>query len=370
MTKNEAIAIAKLLKALIELSAVDKILGTFIKAFKEKSILKDDGYYYLHGGFNLGGTVSGRLTSNNPNLQQIPSHSQYAKLIKKCFVAPKGWIMVSSDFNALESVVNALITKDPNKLRPMIEDIDSHCFNAFYYYPNKLKDIIDTKDSINSIKTLYPQIRQDSKTVTFAAQYGGTWRTFADTGIPIEEAKAIEINYHNLYSVSDEWINKQLIEASSTGYVTTAFGLRVRTPVLKQVILGNKNTPNEAKSEARTAGNAIGGQSYCQLNNRAAIELQQRILASKYFLDIKPIAHIHDAQYFLIRDTIGCVEWFNKNLVECMQWNNLPELQHPIVKIGAELSIHYPNWSYEIGIPNQATKQQILKICRETNEKI
>lgn len=365
MTKQEAIEIAKLLKALIELSAVEKILGTFIKALKEKSILKDDNCYYLHGNFNLGGTVSGRLTSSNPNLQQIPSHSQYAKLIKKCFAAPKNWIMVSSDFNALESVVNALITKDPNKLRPMIENIDSHCFNAFYYYPNKLDGIIDTKESINSIKHLYPQIRQDSKTVTFAAQYGGTWRTFVDTGIPEEEAKAIETNYHNLYSVSDEWINNQLIEASNTGYVVTAFNLKVRTPILKQVLLGNKHTPNEAKSEGRTAGNAIGGQSYCMLNNRAAIELQQRILASSYSLDIKPIAHIHDAQYFIIKDSVGCVEWFNKNLIECMQWSDLPELQHPIVKIGAELSIHYPNWSYEIGIPNNISKQQILKICKE-----
>ena len=66
MDKAEAIEIAKLLKALIELSAVEKILSTFISAFKEKSILKDDGYYYLHGNWNLGGTVSGRLSSSNP----------------------------------------------------------------------------------------------------------------------------------------------------------------------------------------------------------------------------------------------------------------------------------------------------------------
>ena len=101
MSKDEAIKIAKLLKALIELSAVDKILGTFIKAFKEKSILKDDGYYYLHGNFNLGGTVSGRLSSSDPNLQNLPANSQYGKLIKKCFIAPKGWIFAGADFDSL-----------------------------------------------------------------------------------------------------------------------------------------------------------------------------------------------------------------------------------------------------------------------------
>ena len=66
MNKQEAIEIAKLLKALIELSAVEKILSVFIKAFKTKSIKKDDGYYYLHGNWNIGGTVSGRLSSSDP----------------------------------------------------------------------------------------------------------------------------------------------------------------------------------------------------------------------------------------------------------------------------------------------------------------
>ena len=272
--------------------------------------------------------------------------------------------MVSSDFNALESVVNALLTKDPNKLRPMVEDIDSHCFNAYFYYPDKLKDIDNTKEGINSIKNKYPQIRQDSKTITFAAQYGGTWRTFVDNGIPEHEAKAIEANYHNLYKVSEDWVNKQIEEATYTGYCTTAFGLRVRTPILKQVIFGSKGTPYEAKSEARTVGNAIGGQSYGLLNNRAAIELQQRVLNSKYKNDIRPMVHIHDSQYFLIRNTYGCVEWFNRNLIECMCWNELPELHHDIVKINAEMDINYPNWSYSIRVPINATKQQLKELAK------
>lgn len=200
--------------------------------------------------------------------------------------------------------------------------------------------------------------------------YQGTWTTLVtNLGLSKERAKQIETNYHELYKVSDEWVHTQLVQACSDGYVTCAFGLRVRTPILKQTILGNRNTPNEAKAEGRTAGNALG-QSYCLLNNRAAIELQQRIIASPYTLDIKPIAAIHDATYFLIKDKVGLIKWFNKNLIECMEWQELPELQHNIVKLGAELSIHYPNWSYEIGIPNNINKQQIIKICRETNEKI
>ena len=168
MNKQEAIEIAKLLKALIELSAVDKILGTFIKAFKEKSILKDDGYYYLHGNFNLGGTVSGRLSSSSPNLQNLPSNSQYGKLIKKCFIAPKGWIFAGADFDSLEDRISALTTKDPNKLKCYIDGFDGHSLRAYAYFPEQFPDIINTVDSINSIAKVYPYWRQESKCPTFA----------------------------------------------------------------------------------------------------------------------------------------------------------------------------------------------------------
>lgn len=365
MTKQEAIEITKLLKALIELSAVDKILGTFIKAFKEKSILKDDGYYYLHGNFNLGGTVSGRLSSSDPNLQNLPSNSQYGKLIKKCFIAPKGYIFAGADFDSLEDKVSALTTKDPNKLKVYIDGYDGHSLRAYAYFPEQLLDIEDTLESINSIADKYPYLRYESKIPTFALTYQGTWSTLVkNIGLSVERAKQIETNYHKLYQVSDEWVHTKLVQACSDGYVTCAFGLRVRTPILKQTILGNKNTPNEAKAESRTAGNALG-QSYGLLNNRSAIEMQQRVLASKYALDIKPSAHIHDAQYFLIRDTVGCVEWFNKNLTECMGWQELEAIQHDIVKISASVDLFYPNWSTPIGLPNNSTKQQILDICKE-----
>ena len=75
-----------------------KITSTFIKAFIENSVLKPDGVYYLHGNYNLGGTVSGRLSSSQPNMQNIPSGSKYAKLIKKCFIAPPGWLLAGADF--------------------------------------------------------------------------------------------------------------------------------------------------------------------------------------------------------------------------------------------------------------------------------
>lgn len=184
-----------------------------------------------------------------------------------------------------------------------------------------------------------------------------------------EKSQRIENNYHELYKVSDEYIQARIKEASNVGYTTVAFGLRVRTPLLKQVIYGAARMPYEAASEGRTAGNAMG-QSYGLLNNRAANEFMSKVRASKYRLDIKIIALIHDAIYLLIRDDIEVVEWANTELIKAMQWQDLPEIQHPTVKLGAALDLFWPNWSKAITLPNGATQTTIRELCNKAKEKL
>ena len=101
MLHTENQEIKELLQALIDYKDVIKILTAFIPAFKNAP-LASDGCHYLFGNFNLGGTVSARLSSSNVNLQQLPATgSKFAKPIKSCFVAPKGWIFCGLDYNAL-----------------------------------------------------------------------------------------------------------------------------------------------------------------------------------------------------------------------------------------------------------------------------
>jgi len=192
--------------------------------------------------------------------------------------------------------------------------------------------------------------------------YQGTWHTLVNkAGIPKAKAKKIEARNHELYKVAIAWVNARINEASICGYVTGAFGLRLRTPVLTQTILNTKSTPGRAKKESRTAGNMLG-QSYGMLNNRAAIELQERLFKSQYVYDIKPVAHIHDAQYFLIKQDVDALHWLNENLVECMEWQDLPELKHPTIGLGGDLNIYAPDWSHHHKIPNKATKAEIKTI--------
>ncbi len=358
--------VKEILRALIGYNKVDKILSTFIPAF-ERGIYKDDGMQYLHGSFHVGGTVSGRLAGSDPNLTNLPSGSYYGALVKECFVPPPGWLMIGADFNSLEDMISALTTRDINKLKVYLDGYCGHCLRAYSYFPDECIGIENTVESINSIKKLYPELRQLSKIPTFLLTYAGTHHGIVNSlGWTLEKAKDIEEKYHILYKESDEYIQAKLLQASKDGYVDVAFGLRVRTPLLKQVVYG-KNMLYQAAAEGRTAGNAMG-QSFCQLNNRASIEFMRKVWESEYRYDVKPISLIHDAQYYLVRDHVDVVHWVNKELIKSMQWQELPEIQHDQVKLGATMEIYWPAWNNKVTIPNGASKGVIMEICTKARK--
>lgn len=357
--------VKSLLNALMDFKAVDKILTSFIGAL-EKAELGPDGWHYLFGNFNLGGTVSGRLSSSKPNLQNLPASSKYAKLIKSCFQAPPNWLFMGLDFASLEDRISALTTKDPNKLKVYTDGYDGHCLRAFAYWPDQMPDIINTVESINSIAKKYKHLRQDSKEPTFALTYQGTWKTLmVNQGWTKEKSMEVEAKYHELYVESDKWIASKLDQACKDGYVTVAFGLRVRTPLLAQVIRGSRSTPAAAEGEGRTAGNALG-QSWCLLNSRASKELMAKVRAHPEMrLKIRPCAHIHDAQYWLVSDEIHVIQWLNHHVVEAVNWQDHPDIEHPDVGLGGELSVFWPSWAHEAVIPNDATEEEIFAVVSD-----
>jgi DNA polymerase-1 len=101
------------LNAVLDIAAATKVNGTFLSAFETLSHKHSpSGLSFLNGNLKLGGTQSGRLSSSEPNLQNLPSNSIYGKLVKSCFVAPKGWLFCGADFSALEYKIGALLSKD------------------------------------------------------------------------------------------------------------------------------------------------------------------------------------------------------------------------------------------------------------------
>lgn len=182
-------------------------------------------------------------------------------------------------------------------------------------------------------------------------------------GFNEEDAKRIEAAYKDMAKVAIQWVTDKLKQASKDGYITAAFGLRVRTPLLKQVVLGNSKTPIQAESEARTAGNALQ-QSWGLLNTRASIEFMNQVRNSVHALDIRPCAHIHDAQYYMVRNDPTVVTWLNEQLVKAVNWNDHPDIYHDQVGLGGELSIFCPTWKDELTLPNKLSEPDLISLVQ------
>ena len=359
-----------LLDAIMDVQEGNKIRGTFVSKYLNAQ-LAPDGWHYLFGGFNIGGTKSGRLSSSGEvNLQNQPSSGKYGKLIKSCFQAPEGWIYIGLDYASLEDRINTLLTCDPEKVKIYTMGFDGHCYRTYRYWPDMFTHLPDTVEAINSIKDTHEKQRGKSKAPTFAMTYEGTPFTLeVSCGFTKPEAKQIYDRYHELYKVSDDWMDQKIDEASLTGYATLAFGLKLRCPVLKKTILGSKYTPHQASAERRTVANAVGGQSYGLLNSRAGVAFQELTLQSEHRFNIKPCAHIHDAQYFLVKNNYSTIKWVNDNLVPCVEWQDLPELQRADVKLTGNLGIFHPTWANEIELNHNISNQEIYETMVKGMEK-
>lgn len=289
-------------------------------------------------------------------------------------MAPPGWLFVGADFASLEDRISALLTKDPNKLKVYTDGFDGHALRAVSYWPDEMPDIdVTSVASVNALSEKghkYGHFRQDSKTPTFLLTYGGTHHgMMKQIGWSKEKSMEVEKRYHDLYKVSDEFIAARIQQATKDGYVEVAFGLRVRTPLLAKSILNTSSTTYEAQAEGRTAGNAMG-QSYGLLNNRAGVDFMERVYASEWRYSIHPVAWIHDAGYYILEQNLSCLKFANDGIVDAMSWQELPEIMHETVKLGADLDLFYPSWAQACTLPNGGSEAELKAVCDEHLRKL
>ena len=284
-----------------------------------------------------------------------------------------GGSVTNSPEHQVEAHIDALVTRDEAKLQIYRYRWDSHMWATIHFWPNKFHpeeieklEPEEIRLKLEELKKEYKKERQSSKTCSFALQYGGSPITLEkNNGFSHEEAQAIYDNYHKLYKTSTEFKAKAIEQAQKDGYVTGAFGLRVRTPVLYKTIRGLKTSPKEVEAEARTAANAIM-QSWCCLNSRSASEFMGIVRASEYKEDIRLCAEVHDATYFLVRDDVDIVLWLNENLVKCVEWQDDPVITDDTVHLGGELSLFFPDWAHEIVVPNHCNREELLNLVDDS----
>ncbi|MBI2096832.1 MAG: DNA polymerase I [Candidatus Sungbacteria bacterium] len=220
---------------ILDYREVAKLQGTYIEALPK--LVAEDGA--LHTTLNQTLTSTGRLSSSNPNLQNIPTRTDFGRRIRKAFVAREGYELVSFDYSQIELRVAAAMSGDEKMKETFWEGGDIHAMTAMEV--NNLK----TKEEVT------PAMRYAAKALNFGILYGMGPRAFAESaGIPFADAKKFMQEYFNDFPKIKEFMQRTLESARKTGYVETMLGRRRYLPEI--------NSPNfRVRAEAeRMAMNA------------------------------------------------------------------------------------------------------------------
>jgi len=183
-------------------------------------VIAEDGR--IHSNFNQTETRTGRISSTEPNLQNIPVRTELGRELRKFFVAKEGHILVDADYSQIELRVLASIANDENMTNAFNNNDDIHAITASQVFNMPL-------DMVTSV------MRSRAKAVNFGIVYGiGAFSLAKDIGVTNKEASNYIKSYLAHYSGVDEYMKRTVEEAKETGYAVTMFGRRRYLPELTQ----------------------------------------------------------------------------------------------------------------------------------------
>jgi DNA polymerase-1 len=222
----------------------------------------------LHPSFNLHRAATGRLSSSNPNLQNIPRDST----IRSLFVPPDGYTMLVADYDQIELRVMAMFSQDPQLLRIFKNNEDIHAATAAAVFKKSIEEV--TSDE-----------RQIGKGVNFLTAYGGGHKKLAlQTGIEEEHAMTILDNYYKSFAGLTRWKQIAITKAVRSGYVSTISGRRRRLPELL-----SKDSFTQSRAQ-RQAINAIIQGSAADICKQAMIDVNNAFVGS----NARMLVQVHD----------------------------------------------------------------------------
>ncbi len=204
--------------ALIQFRKYSKLDGTYASGMIRH--VRDDGR--VHPSFLLDGTETGRLSCQDPNLQNIPraKGDEDAKYARNCFMAPPGYLLLELDFSQIELRVAAMLSRDEAMIADFRRGIDIHQNNARACC--KIAWGIDQRDWDSWDKEKQDPYRSKIKTATFGRLYGKHPRVLArEWGVSVEEVTAIDRTIWGKYHVLDAWTKTCVKEARRTGVCWT-----------------------------------------------------------------------------------------------------------------------------------------------------
>ena len=262
---------------ILDYRALKKLLGTYVDALP-KLINPRTGH--IHTSFNQTVTATGRLSSSDPNLQNIPVRGEDGKEIRKCFIPEEGCEFFSADYSQIELRVMAHLSQDPNMMEAFREGYDIHAATAAKIYEKPVEEV--TRDE-----------RNKAKRANFGIIYGITIFGLADRlNIDRAEAKRLIDGYFEMFPRVRQYMEECKEAARKHGYVETFFHRRRYLPDI------NSNNATVRGFAERNAINAPIQGSAADIIKVAMVRIDQRFQREQ--IRSKMILQVHDELNFSV----------------------------------------------------------------------
>lgn len=261
---------------------VAKIRSTYVDTLPK--MVRDDGR--IHTTWNQTGTATGRLSSQDPNLQNIPIRSEFGREIRRAFIAAKGFQLAAFDYSQLELRIVADLSQDEKMINAFKRGVDIHRLTA---------------SEINKVplEKVTPEMRSRAKTLNFGVLYGMGRRALAETaGISQGEAELFIEEYFRNFKGVARFINETKEFARTHGYTITAFGRKRFFPEMSST-----NFRVQREVERQAFNHPIQG-TEADIMKKAMIAVHDFLKKKKLLSDARLLLQIHDELIFEVKKEI------------------------------------------------------------------
>ena len=269
-----------IVEKILQHRALKKLLSTYVEALP-KLIHPQTGH--IHTSFNQAVTATGRLSSSNPNLQNIPVRGEDGREIRRAFVPEEGEVFFSADYSQIELRIMAHLSEDEHMVADFNSGLDIHAATAARIFHKPIEEV--DRDE-----------RRKAKTANFGIIYGiSAFGLSERMGVSRGEAKELIENYFSTYPKVREYMNESIERAKQTGYITTQFG---RRRYLSDINAGNATVRGYAE---RNAVNAPIQGTAADIIKLAMVAIDRRLREEK--LQTRMILQVHDELNFSVPPT-------------------------------------------------------------------
>ena len=259
-----------LVEDILQYRAYQKLNSTYVEGLLK--VIGEDGR--IHSTFNQTEARTGRLSSDNPNLQNIPIRTELGSQLRAYFVARPGCVLVDADYSQIELRILAHVTGDEHMQQAFLTGEDIHRSTAAKIYGLPLEQVT-------------PRLRSSAKAINFGIMYGkGAYSLSKDIGVSVKEADAFLKNYLATFPKVSGYMDKTISDARNCGYVSTLFGRRRSLPEL------TSNNHNIRASGERMARNTPIQGTAADVIKLAMVRVWRRLRDEK--MESRLILTVHD----------------------------------------------------------------------------